>query len=111
MSIKSNFAEASSWCHKEFQRFANNFMDDMRSLRALFNYAYLLLYIFLCVWAALYYAKDSLNTAIMTTGGIVGSIFTVYVWSTTKEKAMGAKPLSPISLPEKPHENEEGASD
>ena len=94
------FTGATSWMHREFLRFINNFMDDMRSMRALFNYAYLLLYMFLCVWAAIYYAKTSLNTAIVTTGGIVGTIFSAYVWSTTKEKEMGQLPISPISKPQ-----------
>jgi hypothetical protein len=102
---------AFNWCHREFRETADNLMRDMRSMRALFNYLYLFLYIFLCVWAAVNYAKDSLNTAIVTTGGIVSSIFMAYVWGTTKEKEFGQRPISPISRPEKPHENEEGASD
>ena len=99
-----------SWFHDEIHRFANNLMKDLRSLRALFNYVYLLLYVFLCVWGALYYAKDSLNTAIVTTGSIVSAIFAAYVWSTTKEKEIGARTVSPISKPVT-HEDEEGAAD
>lgn len=99
------------WAHREFRDFSNNLMRDMRSLRALFNYVYLFLYVFLCVWAALYYGKDHLGTAIMTTGTIVGTIFTVYVWGTNKEKEMGVKPLSMAPPPKKPEAGEEEASD
>lgn len=119
--IKTSFARVSGqlssisdWCYDETRQFATNLMVDLRSLRALFNYVYLLLYVFLCVWAALFYAKDSLNTAIVTTGSIVTGIFAAYVWSTTKEKESGLRQISPIAIPQpqkRPHENEEGASD
>jgi hypothetical protein len=105
-------AEAAvSWCHNEFRETANNLMRDMRSLRALWNWLYLALYIFLCVWTALHYGKEHLGTAIVTTGGIVGTIFTVYVWSTTREKAMQHEEKMAAAEAEKPHEDEEGASD
>lgn len=100
-----------NWAIRNIQDWANNFVRDLKSIRALWNFLYLALYVFLCVWAALYYAKDSLNTAIVTTGSIVSAIFAAYVWSTTKEKELYSRPISPISIPEKPHKNEEGASD
>ena len=107
-----SWKEAYQWCHREFAEFAGNFMRDMRSMRALWNYVYLGLYAFLCVWAALYYAHDSLNTAIMTTGGLVGTIFTAYVFSTTSEKMQAARlnikrPDIDAPVPE----NEDGVSD
>ena len=102
---------AFDWLHAETRHSADNFMRDMRSLRALWNYIYLALYIFLCVWTALYFGKEHLGTAIVTTGGIVGTIFTAYVWSTTKEKQIGMKKVSPISKPEPPHEDEKEVSD
>ena len=76
------------WIVRQIGDWFDNFARDLRSLRALWNYLYLCLYMFLCVWAALYYGKESLNTAIVTTGGLVSAIFTGYVWSKTKEKAM-----------------------
>ena len=110
-SIYTETDLAFQWCHKEFRESANNFMRDMRSMKSLFNYLYLLLYMYLCVWGALYHAKDSLNTAIITTGGIVSSIFMAYVWSTTKEKMNGVGPKVPPAQPKKTDNEEEGASD
>lgn len=112
-SISGFLRSILDWLHSEFRHTANNFMRDMRSMRALFNYIFLLLYIFLCVWAALYHAKDSLNTAIAVTGGIVSSIFTVYVWSTTKEK-MAKRALMPAPASDAPQpasDSEDGGSD
>lgn len=82
------FDKLMNWCHKEFQDSAANFVRDMKSLRALWNYLYLALYIFLCVMAALSGNPSVLKTAIVTTGGIVGTIFTVYVWSKHRDKEM-----------------------
>lgn len=111
LAIYGQLEGAVNWAHREFREFADNLMRDMRSLKALFNYVYLSLYVFLCVWAALYYGKDHLGTAIMTTGGIVGTIFTVYVWGQNKEKEMTIRSPYPTAAPEKPHADEEGASD
>lgn len=86
MNLWNKFDKVVDWAHDEFQDSATNFMRDMKSMRALWNYLYLALYIYLCVWAALYGDKDTLKVAIVTTGGLVGTIFTAYVWSTTKEK-------------------------
>ncbi|HET6456648.1 MAG TPA: hypothetical protein VFI02_19785 [Armatimonadota bacterium] len=95
------------WCHKEFRESAENLMRDFRSLRALWNWIYLALYVFLCVWTALYYPA-ALPTAIITTGTIVGTIFTVYVASNSYEKVARMnnghmKPAAPVK-PEKPED-------
>jgi hypothetical protein len=99
------------WGHREVRESANNLMRDFRSLRSLFNFLYLLLYMFLCVWAALYYAKECLNTAIMSTASIVMAIFTAYVWSSSKDKELGLKPISPVISPKQVNEEEDGSSD
>ncbi len=80
-----------NWFHREVQESANNIMRDFRSLRALWNWIYLALYVFLCIWAAVFYPKIALVTAIITTGTIVSVIFTVYVLSTHKEKMNGKR--------------------
>lgn len=95
------------WCHKEFRESAENFMRDFRSLRALWNWIYLALYIFLCIWAALFYPQ-ALATAIVTTGTIVGAIFTVYVASRTYEKVVKMK--NGFKKPVKPRSPEDEGS-
>ena len=84
----TRFSKFLTWASRESGEFAANLSRDLRSLRSLFNILYLALYMFLCVWAALYYAKECLNTAIVTTGGLVSAIFTGYVWSKTKEREL-----------------------
>lgn len=62
-----------------------NFIRDLKSLRALWNALYLTLYVFLCIWTALHH-PEHLSTAITVTGGVVSVIFTGYVLSKTYEK-------------------------
>jgi hypothetical protein len=85
-------------------------MRDFRSLRALWNWIYLALYVFLCIWAALFYPK-ALATAIITTGTLVGTIFTVYVASSSYEKVVKWKNGLEKSMTSKEDPNEYGASD
>jgi hypothetical protein len=72
--------------------FAQNLSRDFKSLRALWNWFYLALYAWICVWAVLHY-PDSINTAITVTGSVVSVIFTGYVATRSYEKARccGAK--------------------
>ncbi len=64
---------------------AQNFIRDLKSLRAAWNYVYLALFVFLCVWVALHH-PEHLSTAITVTGGIVSVVFTGYVLSRAIEK-------------------------
>ncbi|MCX5786042.1 MAG: hypothetical protein NTX59_10165 [Elusimicrobia bacterium] len=63
--------------------------NDFRWLRdisaAITYYVYLALYVFLCVWTALYH-PEHLSTAITVTGGIVSVVFAGYVLTKTYEK-------------------------
>lgn len=68
--------------------FIQNFIRDLKSLRAVWNYFYLGLYAFLCIWTALYH-PEHLSTAITVTGGIVSVVFTGYVLSKAYEKKNG----------------------
>lgn len=52
---------------------------------AITYYVYLALYVFLCVWTALYH-PEHLSTAITVTGGIVSVVFAGYVLTKTYEK-------------------------
>jgi uncharacterized membrane protein (DUF485 family) len=65
--------------------FAQNLIRDLKSLRTLWNILYLSLYVFLCVWTALYH-PEHLSTAITVTGGIVSVVFAGYVLTKTYEK-------------------------
>lgn len=62
-----------------------NVLRDLKSLRAMWNWLYLALYVYLCVWVALHH-PDHLSTALTVTGGIVSVVFTGYVFSKTYEK-------------------------
>lgn len=68
--------------------FIQNIIRDLKSLRAVWNYFYLALYAFLCVWTAFKH-PEHLSTAITVTGGIVSVVFTGYVLSKTYEKKNG----------------------
>lgn len=65
--------------------FAQNLARDIKSLRALWNWLYLALYAWICVWAVLYH-PETISTAITVTGGVVSVIFTGYVLTKTYEK-------------------------
>lgn len=101
------FKSVVAWCHREFRESAENAMRDFRSLRALWNWIYLTLYVFLCVWTAFYYPA-ALSTAIVTTGTLVGAIFTVYVASRTYEKVVKMK--NGFKKPVKPRSSEDEGS-
>ena len=62
-----------------------NILRDLKSLRAMWNWLYLALYVYLCIWVALHH-PDHLGTALTVTGGIVSVVFTGYVFSKTYEK-------------------------
>mgnify|MGYP001438198966 CR=1 FL=1 len=68
--------------------FIQNIIRDLKSLRAVWNYFYLALYAFLCVWTA-FKNPEHLSTAITVTGGIVSVVFTGYVLSKAYEKKNG----------------------
>lgn len=74
------------WCHKEFQRSAENFMRDFQSMRALWNWLFLILFTWESVWLILYHGDKAGGTVVTVTGGIVMAVFTNYVWSSYFEK-------------------------
>ena len=65
--------------------FAKNLARDIKSLRALWNWIYMSLYLWICVYAVLYH-PETIPTAITVTGGVVSVIFTGYVCTKTYEK-------------------------
>jgi hypothetical protein len=62
-----------------------------QSMRVLWNWVYMALYVWISVFAVLHYPA-SINTVVMTTGGIVSAIFTGYVASKTYERCKGVVP-------------------
>lgn len=65
--------------------FAKNVARDLKSLRALWNWIYMALYVWICVWTTLKH-PDAIPTVITVTGGVVSVIFTGYVCSKTYER-------------------------
>lgn len=65
--------------------FVRNVARDIKSLRALWNWLYMALYAWICVWTVLYH-PDAIPTVVTVTGGVVSVIFTGYVLTKTYEK-------------------------
>lgn len=63
-----------------------NLLRDLKSLRVLWNYIYMALFVWMDVWTMLYHPA-AIPTALTVTGGVVSVIFTGYVLTTTYEKA------------------------
>lgn len=66
--------------------FVQNLIRDLKSIRAFWNYIIMALYVWASVWLVLYDAETCGNTVIITTGGVVVSIFTNYVWSSRLDR-------------------------
>ena len=67
---------------------AQNLIRDLKSLRALWNWIYMALYVWVCVWTALYH-PNAIPTVVTVTGSVVSVIFTGYVMSKSYEKVRG----------------------
>lgn len=89
------------WCLSQGSDFATNFVRDLKSLKALWNYLMLMLFTWVCVWCVLYHAKECANTVIVTVGGLVGTIFTGYIWASNAEKR-AAQSFPAYSNPDNP---------
>jgi hypothetical protein len=60
--------------------------QDFRSIKGLWNWIFLALYVWICVYLVLKYAAICGNTVVTSTSAIVAIIFTNYVWSSYMEK-------------------------
>jgi hypothetical protein len=81
-------AQAISFFQSDFiQQWYSNF----QSIRAIWNWVYMALYCWCCIFAMLHYPNAS-ETVIKVTGGIVSVIFTGYVASKSYERVNGVKP-------------------
>ena len=65
--------------------FAQNLARDFKSLRTLWNWIYMALYVWISVYAVRTY-PDAISTVVTVTGGVVSVIFTGYVFTKTYEK-------------------------
>lgn len=86
--------------------FAQNLARDLKSLRALWNWLYMALYVWICIYAVLYH-PETIPTAITVTGGVVSVIFTGYVCTKAYERVKNGnhRPPAPNTSEE---ENEFG---
>ncbi len=78
-------AAASGILNNDFSR---NLARDIKSLRALWNWIYMALYVWICVWTVLYH-PNAIPTVVTVTGSVVSVIFTGYVMSKSYEKVRG----------------------
>lgn len=62
-----------------------NLIRDLKSLRALWTWVYLSLYVWVCIWA-LRHRPQAAQTVVTVTGGLASSIFAGYVFSKSFEK-------------------------
>jgi hypothetical protein len=85
--------------------FVRNVARDIKSLRALWNWLYMALYAWICVWTVLYH-PDAIPTVVTVTGGVVSVIFTGYVLTKTYEKVRNGNGNHKL-----PEGDENGASD
>lgn len=83
---KQRFQKINAWCVEQGADFFTNLVRDLKSMKALWNYLMLMLFTWVCVYSVLYHAETCANTVIMTVGGLVGTIFTGYIWASNAEK-------------------------
>jgi hypothetical protein len=86
--MREQAKQARIWLFSQIADFLENLMRDFKSIRALWNYLFLALFTWVCVWCVLYHAETCGNTVIVTVGGVVVSIFTNYVWSSHMDKRL-----------------------
>jgi hypothetical protein len=101
-----------TWAEKEGSDFIQNLIRDLKSLRAIFNWIYLFLYVWLIWYAATHY-KESIPTAIVSTAGIVSVIFSGYIYSKKSEGSNSNGAINEIkTVPQNPEadKDEDGAS-
>src|ERR1700730_359413 len=85
--------------------FAKNIARDFKSLRSLWNWIYMTLYVWMCIWTVLYHPQ-AIPTALSVTGGVISVIFTGYVCSKAYEKTRMYNP--PVVSAADPEEEESG---
>ena len=74
------------WAWNHFRDLIEKVLRDLRSLRVLWSWIYLALYVWVIVWGVLFYPQLCLNTAITATATLAMAALTNYVWSRSSEK-------------------------
>jgi hypothetical protein len=69
---------------------AQNLLRDFKSLRALWNWIYMALYVWVCVWTVLHHPQH-IPTVLKTTSAVVSIIFSGYVLSKAYETKTGGE--------------------
>lgn len=60
--------------------FFQNFLRDLKSLKAFWSHIYLALYAWTAIWTVLHY-REAIQTVVTVTGGVVSAVFAGYVFS------------------------------
>jgi len=68
--------------------FVQNVIRDLKSLKAFWAHAYLLLYAWVCVRAVLHH-PEAIQTVVAVTGGVVSAVFGGYVFSRRSNPSSG----------------------
>lgn len=106
--MKENVTTFLKYLLSKGNRVMDGITAELSENKAILNWIYAAAYLALIFYCAIN-NSGSHNTAIMTTGGIVGTIFSAYVMSSSYEKV--AKMRIDSAVEEPPAENEHGASD
>lgn len=85
---KEKLKSLRTWCMREGQDYIQNLVRDLKSLRSIWCYVILALFVWVCCYAMLYYAKDLGTAVIYSTAGLAGTVFTGYVLGSNAEKRM-----------------------
>lgn len=88
---KERIAKIRGWCLFQTNDFFTNLMRDLKSLKSLWNYLILMLFTWVVVYLTINHAETCGNTIVMTVGGLVGTIFTGYIWAANAEKKAAAR--------------------
>jgi hypothetical protein len=97
------------WLWARVEPITDGITKELSENRAVLNWIYAAAYLALIFYCAVE-NQNSHNTAIMTTGGIVGTIFSVYVMAGSYEKVSKMR-INSSSSAEPPVEGEDEASD
>jgi len=87
--------------------FAKNLARDFKSLRSLWNWIYMTLYVWTVVMTVLFHPQ-AIPTALTVTGSVISVIFTGYVFSKTYEKTRMRNPAIPCAPAAGTSEEESG---
>ena len=84
----------------QHETFFGTLMRKLKSHRVIWCYIYLGLYVWMSVYAVLNYPA-SVNTVVMTTGGLCGTILSIYILGTSYENVKhGEQMMAPHASPE-----------